>query len=225
MANTKRKVTIESINKAISKLQKQGIVPNTQNIANILGVTRQGVHYRFTRENKLAEFHELQNSKKNKALEMLKDIDTKDMTVLDIHRLVAKEFDGGFISYSTFLHVVEKNHIPHKETYLDNLSKIDTSQYTSKELHEMFGRHVSLYAFRQALYAIKAPYKKITPMGREADPERKELVKKIKAIDTSGMTIKEIWELPDMKIFRSHGAIFRFLTRYEIPYKRSRSSV
>lgn len=227
MANTKRKITIESINKAISKLQKQGIAPNTKNIAEILGVTRQGVHYRLTKENKLAEFHELQNSQKNKALDTLKGIDTKDMTVKDIYKLIGEKVNGKFISYTTFLHIVEKNHIPHKETYLDKLSKIDTSQYTSNELHEMFGKHVSLYTFRQALYAIKAPYKKVAPIerGRETDLERKKLIEKIKEIDTSGMTIKEIWKLPDMKIFRSHGAIFFFLTHYDIPYKKHRSPV
>lgn len=224
----KRKISIDSINEAMVELQKQGIAPNTQKIADILGVTRQAVHLRLTTSKKLNEYHQIKSSKKNEALEILKNIDTQDMRVSDIYKLVSKSFDGNFMVYSCFLDLVKKNNIPHKETYLDKLSKIDSSQYTSNELHEMFGKHVSLYTFRQALYAVKVPYKKVCPkFYHKPNLLRDELVKQIKDINTARMTIKEIWALPidEMNKFRSFGAIYRFLTRNNIPFKKIRSSL
>ncbi|WP_143279571.1 hypothetical protein [Burkholderia cenocepacia] len=223
----KQKISIENINKAMNELQAQGIAPNTQKIADILGVTRQAVHLFLIRTDKLNEYHQIKNSKKNEALEILKNIDTKDMQISDIYKLVSKSFDGNFMAYSSFLDLVEKNNVPHKETYLDKLSKIDSSKYTSNELHEMFGKHVSLYSFRSSLYGLKIPYKKspFVSINNKKNMEYKALAVKVKKFDTSGMSIKQIQELPieGVNEFRSYSAIYNFIEKNNIPHKKLKS--
>lgn len=56
---------------------------------------------------------------------------------------------------------------------------------------------------------------------------RLQLVDKLRSIDTSQMSIKEIWSLPfeGMNMFHDYRAFWAFLQKFNIPYKTSDSLV
>lgn len=94
--------------------------------------------------------------------ERLSKIDTSQYTAQELHSLV-----GG--SFSWLRQALYNNKLPFKNrirnreqmaALLEKLRAIDTTQYTVKELYEIFGGNETLKNFRRILSDHKVPYKK-----------------------------------------------------------------
>lgn len=144
--------TVAKILRTMEELERKGIKPTQKNVADALGVTRQAVHKVLRQHEKLDEFKKPLKDK----IKAIQEIDTSRLTIKEICQLPQLQ---GFFSYTKLRKIVLSNNIPHKETALDQLTAVDTSAHTVKELTSILEAHPR--TIRRLLSENNLPYKKV----------------------------------------------------------------
>lgn len=157
-------MTVEKINQAIEKLQSEGIAPDQQKIADLLGVTRQAVQHRLKHDKKLHEYHGIKKARADAILEVLKNLETRSISVTNLYKLVAQQFEGDFITYNQFLYILNKNNIPHKTHTKDvsiRIKTMETAGHSARNIAKELGTDEKYV--RRLANTHNLPYKKGVP--------------------------------------------------------------
>lgn len=186
----RKPLTIDRIRFAIKQLEEQGAIVTSTSIGELLGLSRQRVHEALQHSNELYLLpSQTRRNEKERIAIALKDFDTSHLSISEIHEL---PIDGmKAISPSNLAHLIKKNNIPHSFTKEEKLAEIDTSQYTTEELHKMVGG--SYQVLRQFLYKNKIPYK--NKKTRQEKGIVESTLQKLNGLDTSKHTIQELFNL------------------------------
>ncbi|VWB12219.1 hypothetical protein BPS26883_00409 [Burkholderia pseudomultivorans] len=202
--------TIDRIHAAISKLKEQGTKVTSSSIAKEIRVSRQRVHEALQRADELYLLPNKSKKIKNTLIaKALMEFDTSHLSINDIHKL---PIDGlGDISFSALSYLLKENGIPHSFSLAQKLSKIDTTNYTAKELHEMVGGSFSV--LRSFLYEKRIPFKG----SRRKRMDVAAILGKLRSIDTSQYKAQELHKLIDKD--GTLAAFCNILSYHKVPHK------
>ncbi|WP_459190592.1 hypothetical protein [Ralstonia pseudosolanacearum] len=153
----------------------------------------------------------------------LSKIDTANHTVKELHEMVG----GSFFVLRSFLY---EQRIPFKnkkargkinirETVLNRINGLDSSQLTLQELHNLIGEGIRLKSFRQFICNQQIPYKKAprdTVIRGELSKIRREL--QATNIDPAQHTVRELYEL--IGNGRTYDRFSSAIYKSNIPYKK-----
>ncbi|MCA8354210.1 hypothetical protein [Burkholderia cepacia] len=180
--------TIDRIRFAIKQLEEQGATVTCTSIGELLGLSRQRVHEALQHSNELYLLPSQTRRNERELIAIaLKDFDTSHLSISEIQEL---PIDGlKAISLSNLSNLINKNNIPHSFTKEEKLAEIDTSQYTTEELHKIVGG--SYQVLRQFLYKNKIPYK--NKKARQEKSIVESTLQKLNGLDTSKHTISLLY--------------------------------
>ncbi|KAB0640678.1 hypothetical protein F7R25_04055 [Burkholderia stagnalis] len=125
--------------------------------------------------------------------ERLSRIDTSKYTAQELCKMIDRDFRAT-------RDILYRNKIPFKSgvrnrekmaALLERLREIDSTQYTSRELYEIFGGKETLTNFRRILSDHKVPYKKI--QGKyDGKRTRQILLQKLSELETQNYSISQL---------------------------------
>ncbi|WP_205191433.1 hypothetical protein [Burkholderia sp. LMG 13014] len=155
---TKKQTSIRKILDVIQEFKNQGKAVTTQSIADTLGISKQRVHFALKEVGELSRLDRIATqSEKDLISQALKQFDTANLSIHEIGRLPIQGIAK--LSFPNLVYLIRKHDIPHSQTIEDRLSRIDTAQYTIKELQEAIGDGYHPRSVGQFIYKHKLPYK------------------------------------------------------------------